>query len=59
MESIKVLVQVLQEAYARWDETCKRLLEEMPIKDGGQRRQGRQETAFIMQGGLTAAKEHQ
>ena len=54
-----MLVQVLQEAYARWDETCNRLLEEMPIKDGGQRRQGRQETAFLMKAGLTAAKEHQ
>ena len=30
-----MLVQVLQEVYARWDETPKRLLEEVPVKDEG------------------------
>lgn len=38
-----MLVQVLQEVYARQDETCKRLLEEVPVKDEGRGdREGRQ-----------------
>lgn len=38
-----MLVQVLQKVYARWDETPKRLLEEVPIKDEGRGdREGRE-----------------
>lgn len=45
-----MLVQVLQEVYARQDETCKRLLEEVPVKDEG-RRQGGRESLHVQRPG--------
>lgn len=45
-----MLVQVLREVYARWDETRNRLLEECPLRMRGEET-GKAERAFIMQCG--------